>query len=107
MKSSVIAKIISALPDILSPSQIFFTADAWQISLVILVYPVGHFMFIEPCWTKCPARSELSAGHQQKSAGHVQHISRSLKAFLISLHINTLHTCDACSVELLIGIPES
>ena len=38
-------------------------------------------MCIDPCWTKCPARSELSAGHLQKSARHVRHvrhISRSL-----------------------------
>ena len=38
-------------------------------------------MRIEPCWTKCPAGSDLSAGHHQKSAGHVRHvrhISRSL-----------------------------
>ena len=49
--------------------------------MVILFFRVGHFMCIELCWTKCPARSELSAGHQQKSAGHVRHvrhISRSL-----------------------------
>ncbi len=29
------------------------------------------FPCIEACWTICPARSEPSAGHQQKSAGHV------------------------------------
>ncbi len=63
------------LPDILSPCQTYFPVDNWQISLVILVFLVGHFMCVEPCWTKCPAMSELSAGHQQESAGH---ISRSL-----------------------------
>ncbi len=38
-------------------------------------------MCIEPCWTECPTRCELPAGHLQKSAGHVRHvwhISRSL-----------------------------
>ena len=70
-----------ALPDILSPCQTIFTVDDWQISMVILVFHVGYCLCIEPCWTKCPARSQLSAGHQQKSAGHVRHvrhISRSL-----------------------------
>ena len=71
----------NALPDILSPCQTFFPVDDWQISMVILVFLAGHFMWVEPCWTKYPERIELSAGHQQKSAGHVrhvQHISRPL-----------------------------
>ncbi len=59
----------------------FFPVDDGQISLFILVFLVGHFMCIEFCWTKCPARSELSAGHQQKSAGHVRHISRLLHEY--------------------------
>ncbi len=42
--------------------------------MVILVFLVRHSICIEPCGTKCPARSELSAGHQQKSAGHVRHV---------------------------------
>ncbi len=50
----------SALPDIFRPCQTFFPVDDWQISVVILVFLLGHFMSIEPCWTKCPARSELS-----------------------------------------------
>ncbi len=69
----------STLLDILSPCQTFFPVDDWQILVAILVFLVGHFMCIEPCWTKCLARSELSAGHQQKSARHVQHILRSLE----------------------------
>ncbi len=75
---SVIAKIILSMPDILSSCQTFFPADDWQISVVILVFLVEHFMCIQPCWTKCLARSDLSVGHQQKSAGHVRHISQSL-----------------------------
>ena len=81
---AVIAKnisVFSALPDILSPCQTFSPVDDWQISVAILVFLVGHLMRIEPCWTKCPAGSDLSAGHHQKSAGHVRHvrhISRSL-----------------------------
>ena len=81
---SVITKIISGLPDKMSgrPSVLCrtFSTD-WQISVVILVSLVTHFMSTQHCWTKCPARSELSAGLQQKSAGHVRHvrhISRSL-----------------------------
>ena len=37
-------------------------------------FPVRNFILFEPCWTKCPARYELSAGHQHKSAGHVWHV---------------------------------
>ena len=72
----------SGLPNILSPCQTFLPVDFGQISINILIFLVAHFMFSEPCWTKCPARSQLSAGHQQKSTGHVwhvRHISRSLK----------------------------
>ncbi len=73
-----VRQAFSALPDILSRCQTFFPVDELQMPLVILVFLVRHFMCFELCWTKCPARSELSAGHQQKSAGHVRHISRSL-----------------------------
>ncbi len=76
-----VRQAISALPDILSPCQTFFPVDDWQISVAILVFLVGHLMCIEPCWTICPEGSDLSAGHHQKSAGHVRHvrhISRSL-----------------------------
>ena len=68
-----VPQAFSALPDILSRCQTFFPVDDWQISLVIFVFLVRHFMCIELCWTKCPARSDLSAGHQQQSAGHVRH----------------------------------
>ncbi len=44
----------------------------------IFVSLVGHFPYIEPSRTKCLAMLEPSAGHQQKSAGHVRHISRGL-----------------------------
>ena len=77
-----VRQAFSALPDILNRCQTFFPVDDWQILLVILVFLVEHFMCTELCWTKCPARSELSAGQQQKSAGHVRHvrhISRSLE----------------------------
>ena len=73
-----VRQAFSALSDILSRCQTFFSVDDWQISLVSLVFLVGHFMCIELCWTKCPAWFELSVGHQQKSAGHVRNISRSL-----------------------------
>ncbi len=79
-----VRQAFSAQPDILSPCQTLSPVDDWQISMVILVVLIRHFMCIEPCQTKCPARSELSAGHQQKSAGHVRHISRSLT---VSNHI--------------------
>ena len=75
---SVIAKIISGVS---CPCQTFFPLDGWEISVVILVFLVRDFMRIEPCWTKCPTRYELSAGHQQKSAGHVRHILRSLQNY--------------------------
>ena len=77
-----VRQALSALPDILRHCQTFFPVDDWQIPVVILVFLVGHFMCIELWWTKCPARTELSAGHKQKSAGHVRHISRSLKSWL-------------------------
>ncbi len=73
-----VRQAFSALPDILSRCQTFFPVDDWQISLVILVFLVANFMCIELCRTFCPARSQLSDGHQQKSAGYVRHISRSL-----------------------------
>ncbi len=38
------------LLDILNPCQTFFPVDDWQILVVILVFLVGHFMCIEPCW---------------------------------------------------------
>ncbi len=54
----------------------------WLVNISVYSGFLGaHIMCIEPCWTKCPARFGLSAGHQQKSAGHVRHvrhISRSL-----------------------------
>ncbi len=71
------------LPDI-------FLVDNWWIldnsTIVGRVGRVlaGHFPRIEPCQTKYPAMSEPSAGHQQKAAGHVRHISRGL------------HTCKKC-----------
>ena len=83
-----VRQAVSALPDIFSTCQTFFTVDDWQISEVILVFLVGYCMCLEPCWTKCPAGSQLSAGHHQKSAGHVRHvrhISRSLNAELQNL----------------------
>ncbi len=67
-------RTFSALLDILHPGLTFFPVDDWRISVVVLVFLVGHFMGIEPCWTNCPARSELSSEHQQKSAGHVRHV---------------------------------
>ncbi len=63
-----------ALPDILRPCQTFFPVDDWRILVVVLVFLVGHFMCIDPCWIKCPARSELSVGHQQTYARHVRHV---------------------------------
>ncbi len=80
---TVITIIISGVADKMSgrpspPLPDIFPIDDWHISEVILVFRVGHFMCCEPCWTKCPARSELSAQRQQKSAGHVLHILRSL-----------------------------
>ncbi len=85
---TVITKIILGVPDKMSgrPSALcrtFWAAvrhfPSWWLANII-----GHSCF--PCQTfhvyrtllKCPARSELSAGHQQKSAGHVRHISQSL-----------------------------
>ena len=69
-----VRQAFSTLPDILSSCQTFsqLMTSKYQWS------SVGHFMCIDPCQTKCPARSELFAGRQQKSAGHVQHISQSL-----------------------------
>ncbi len=60
-----VRQAFNALPDILSLCQTYFPVDNWQISVVILVFLVEHFMCVEPSWTKCPAMSELSAGHQQ------------------------------------------
>ncbi len=59
-----VRQVISALPDIFSLCQPFSPVDDGHISLFILVLLVGHFMCIELCRTKCPAGSELSAGHQ-------------------------------------------
>ncbi len=80
-----VRQAFSNLPDILRPCQTFFPVDDWQISEVNLVFLVGHFLCIKPCWTKCPARSGISAG--QKSARHFQLFSRSLPflAFVTSL----------------------
>ncbi len=89
---SVIAKIIFGVPDKMSGRPSALSRTFWvpvrHFPTWLLVnisghsyFPWQHFMCIEPCWTKCPAMSELSAGHQQKSAGHVRHvrhISRSL-----------------------------
>ena len=79
-----VRQAFTAMPDLLSPCQTFFPVDDWQISVAIFLFLVGHIMRIEPCWTKCPAGSDLFAGHHQKSAGHVRHvrhISRSLLEF--------------------------
>ncbi len=46
-----VGEAINALPDILSPSHTFFPVD-WEILVVILVFLVGHFMLVEPFWTK-------------------------------------------------------
>ena len=59
-------------------------------------------MWIGPCRTKYPARSELSAGHQQKSAGHVRHISQSL-LYVAGVHkikkeMHDLFYHQSCSV---------
>ncbi len=74
---TVITKMISGVKDKMSdrasaPMWDIFPVDEWLILVVILVFLVQHFMSITPCWTKCPAGSGLSAGHQQKSAGHVR-----------------------------------
>ncbi len=74
-----VQQAFNVLLDILSPSQTFFSVDDWQISVVFLFYLVttlSDIMLVEPCWTKCPARYELSAEHQQKSAKH--HTSASI-----------------------------
>ncbi len=34
--------------------------------IVLIIFLDGHFMCIEPCWTNCPTRSELSVGHQHQ-----------------------------------------
>ncbi len=76
-----VRQAFSTLPDILRACQTFFPVDDCQISVAILVFLLGYFRCIELCWTKCPARSDLSVGHHLKSAGHVRHvrhISRSL-----------------------------
>ncbi len=65
MSCSVVAKTISGVPDKMSgrPSALCrtFWAPVGQfsqlITVVILVFLVRHSMCIEPCWTKCPARS--------------------------------------------------
>ncbi len=59
-----VRQAFSTLSDILSPCQTFSPVDDWCTSVVILMFLVGHSMCIEPCRTKCTARSELSAGHQ-------------------------------------------
>ena len=70
---AVFAKMISLQHSVghFEPLSDIFPVDNWQISVVILVLLVKQFMHIETCWTKCPARSEHSAGHRQKSAGYI------------------------------------
>ncbi len=77
---TVIAKIISAT----SPGQTYFPNDDRQIlcfildiQCAILVFLTRKFSCIDP---GTPAVSEPSARHQQKSATHVQNISRSLQS---------------------------
>ncbi len=93
----------NALPDILSCCQTFFLVDGWQISLVILVFLVGHFMCVELCWTKCPARSELSVGHQQKSAGHVRHV-RHISRSLCCVNISSSSSAILLRTALFLGM---
>ncbi len=47
-------------------------SDIWWPAILFSL--VGHFPCIESCRTKCLAMSKTSAGHQQKSAGHVRHV---------------------------------
>ncbi len=60
----------NALSDILRPCHTFFPSRQLVNISSLLISLATHFMCIDSCWTKCPARYELSAGHQQKYAGH-------------------------------------
>ncbi len=87
----VLAKIISGLPDKMScrPSMICrtFWLPAEHFSKLMnsnSCLPCrGHFLSVESCETKCPAMLEPSAGHQQKSAGHVRHVWHISRGLLI------------------------
>ncbi len=102
----VLAKIISGLPDKMSGRLSILCRTFWSSAghfypLMTSKYDdlcrtfAGHFPCIEPCRTKCPAMFEPPAGHQQKSAGHVQHvrhISRGLDRPGISHPFGSQHT---------------
>ncbi len=89
VSSSVLAKIISGVPDQNLMSNVMSSmicCSCWS--------PARHFFSswwpanipcIDPSQLKCLAMSEPSAAYQQKSAGHVrhvQHISRGLASFI-------------------------
>ncbi len=104
MVRSVLAKFISGLPDKMSgrhsmPCRTIWSPIGHFSQLMTSKYNVlcwtfaWHFPCIEPCRTKCPAMFEPPAGHQQKSARHVRHISRGLSDNLWRRVATCWHMC--------------